>query len=116
MNLFRGLTKTDYQDVLRAIGYLCDERGLRHVRMIEHEDGLLIQGLPIVNGQVGTVFETIRLTDHDLEALLRKAYHRRSNVTTPVHALPKPPTVPNTGLRGLLPPTPLAPARQGRGR
>ena len=32
MKLFRGLAKTDYQDVLRAIGLFIDEHGYTDVR------------------------------------------------------------------------------------
>lgn len=44
MKLFRGLAKTDYQDVLRAIGLFIDEHGYTDVRIIEIEDGLVLQG------------------------------------------------------------------------
>jgi hypothetical protein len=44
MKLFRGLAKTDYQDVLRAIGLFIDEHGYTDVRTIEIEDGVVLQG------------------------------------------------------------------------
>ena len=43
MCLFDGLKRTDYQDVLRALGKLCDRQGWRNLRLVEQEDGLLVQ-------------------------------------------------------------------------
>jgi len=44
VRLFEGLVKTDYQDVLRAVGRYVDQQGFRDVRIIETEDGLILQG------------------------------------------------------------------------
>ena len=33
MKLFAGLSRTDYQDLFRAIGAMLDEEGLRDVRL-----------------------------------------------------------------------------------
>ncbi|MCC6626322.1 MAG: hypothetical protein IT340_02850 [Chloroflexi bacterium] len=97
MNLFRGLPGTDYQDVLRALGHFLDERGFRHVRVIEHEEGLLIQAMPVVEGKVSNKYETFLLTDAAIQRLLTLAYERRQpgvGVASPG---------PATGLTGLLP-------------
>jgi hypothetical protein len=78
VKLFRGLQQTDYQDVLRAVGRFADERGFRDLRLIEHEDGLVVQGLPMVNGQpVSYRYETYLLTDEEIQALLRRSYRHR---------------------------------------
>lgn len=76
MQLFSGLDKSDYQDVLRALGFYFDERGLRNVRIIEVDDGLLVQG---VQGEAGSAVrvETQLIRDDDLRDLLREAYKRR---------------------------------------
>lgn len=97
MRLFHGLSVTDYQDVLRALGLLLDERGYRDVRLIEHEEGMLLQALPTVDGQVSATYETLLLTDAVIQQLLTDAYARRASV--PVAA--PPPT--GVGLVGLLP-------------
>ncbi|MER3485820.1 MAG: hypothetical protein C4345_07530, partial [Chloroflexota bacterium] len=76
MKLFEGLSRTDYQDVLRAIGALLDERQLRDIRIWEHERGIIIQGRP-VQGAISNTYETILLTDDDLQEILRLAYQRR---------------------------------------
>ena len=74
MKLFAGLSKTDYQDILRAIGAIVDEKELRDLRMWEHEDGIVVQGRRQGVGE----FETISLNDDELQAMLREAYRRRS--------------------------------------
>ncbi|HEY8447870.1 MAG TPA: hypothetical protein VIL01_12260 [Thermomicrobiales bacterium] len=73
MNLFAGLSQTDYQDLLRAVGALIDERGWRDIRIWEIEGGLAVQGRPGAD----TGYETLLLSDDDLRALLEEAYRRR---------------------------------------
>jgi hypothetical protein len=90
VKLFHGLPKTDYQDVLRLIGLLLDERGYRNFRLIEHEDGIIFQGIPPSDGRTTTHYETFLLTDEDLEERLRTTYRRRQELTChmcghPVH-------------------------------
>lgn len=73
MKLFAGLSKTDYQDILRAIGAIVDEKGLRDLRIWEHEDGIIAQGRRPGIGE----FETLSFSDDDLQAMLQEAYQRR---------------------------------------
>jgi len=78
MRLFAGMSSTDYQDILRAVGLHIDEMGFRSVRIIEIEDGLVIQGLPSKESSSSDVaFETLLLTDNDLRQILVRAYRRR---------------------------------------
>jgi hypothetical protein len=44
MKLFAGRSSTDDQDMLRAIGALIDQKGLRDIRIWEFEEGLILQG------------------------------------------------------------------------
>jgi hypothetical protein len=97
MQLFRGLSSTDYQDVLRAIGQFLDERGYRNVRLIEHEEGLLVQATPTIDGQTSTTYETLLLTDEAIQRLLENAYQRRADAPTRRLVLTA------SGLTGLLP-------------
>ncbi len=76
--LFRGVSRTDYQDVLRTIGYYVDEHRLTGIRLIETEDGLILQGrvgTGEVRGEKKT--ETYLLTIEDIRDLMRDAYTRR---------------------------------------
>ena len=84
MKLFRGLERTDYQDVLRCIGLLLDERQYRNFRLVEHEDGIVVQVQPTVDGQTESHYQTFLLTDDDIKALLHKAYRRRIATTGPL--------------------------------
>ena len=72
MGLFAGLSQSDYQDVLRAIGRLMDQEGLCGLRLVEREDGMTLQVRPAADPEGG--FETRHLGDEDLLALLRSAY------------------------------------------
>ena len=92
MKLFAGLSRTDYQDILRAIGAMLDERNLRDVRMWEGPDGLFVQGREPGEPE----FETLEFSDDDLQEVLRQSYERRGQpmpvreVTKPVPAPPEP--------------------------
>ena len=77
MKLFAGLSSTDYQDVLRAIGAFVDGNALRDIRIWEHEDGLILQARGQDDGE-GSSYQTYLLTDEDLQALLHQAYERRN--------------------------------------
>jgi len=74
MRLFAGLERTDYQDILRALGYLCDAHGWRNLRVIEYEDGLIVGH---TEGPNRATFVVHFFTDADLQELLREAYTRR---------------------------------------
>ena len=78
MALFAGLPRTDYQDLLRAVGRLIDHRGGREVRLVEQAAGLVVQWR---RGDPGAgPRETYLLSEDDLLALLRHAYAlRRAN-------------------------------------
>jgi hypothetical protein len=76
MKLFAGLATTDYQDILRAVGALLDEQRLRDVRIWEHEDGIIIQGRRLDDDTAR--YESILLSDADLQELLEDAYRRRN--------------------------------------
>lgn len=82
MKLFAGLSSTDYQDVLRAIGAFLDEHRLRDIRLWEHEDGLILQARGREDS--ASPYQTSLPTDEDLSDLLHKAYERRRVPTAPV--------------------------------
>jgi len=83
MKLFDGLSKTDYQDILRAMGRFIDENHYVDIRIIESEDGLIFQGRPSPkSGRVkpGPQFETFLITDNDLQSLLQQSYELRGTM------------------------------------
>ena len=79
MHLFDGLSKTDYQDVLRTLGWFIDEHGLVDIRILEVEEGIILQGRPRNQSkfQEPPLFETYLITDEDLKEMVREAYRRR---------------------------------------
>jgi hypothetical protein len=78
MKLFRGLQRSDYQDVLRALGAFIDERGYSDVRIIETEDGLVLQGRVDDRHEIGQAsFDTFLITDDDIKVMVRDAFRRR---------------------------------------
>jgi hypothetical protein len=77
VKLFSGLDRTDYQDLLRALGAWIDERGWRDLRLWEHAEGIVVQG----RTPSGTGYETVLLTDDDLRDMLVEAYRRRGTAS-----------------------------------
>jgi hypothetical protein len=78
MRLFRGMKRSDYQDVLRALGSFIDEHGYSDVRIIETEDGLVIQGRVTDRREIGeSSYDTYLITDDDIKVMVRDAFQRR---------------------------------------
>jgi hypothetical protein len=76
--LFQGMSRTDYQDVLRTIGHYIDQHGFTNIRLIETEDGVILQGRVGVGETRGErKTETYLLTVQDVKELMREAYTRR---------------------------------------
>lgn len=84
MKLFAGLSRTDYEDVLRAVGALIDERGWSNISLMEVDEGLIVQVLarPSLR-QARPHLETYLLTDGDLERVQQDAVRRRKKRETP---------------------------------
>jgi len=84
MKLFDGLDKSDYQDVLRAIGRLADEHKYRDIRLIETDDGIIMQGrsrFPDTESSGG--YETTFFTEHDMQTILTESYKLRQKPAMP---------------------------------
>ena len=69
MALFRGMARSDYQDLLRSVGRYCDENGFTRIRIVETEDGLVVQGMVSKSLRGEKHMETYLLTPQDLRAL-----------------------------------------------
>src|SRR4051794_35192377 len=102
MKLFAGLSRTDYEDVFRALGALIDERGWTNVSLMEVDEGLVVQVMVKPSGREPKPhLETYLLTDNDLERVMRDAVaRRRKKETTQRPVMVKPAVEP------LLPPPP----------
>jgi hypothetical protein len=78
MKLFRGMHRSDYQDVMRALGAFIDDHGYSDVRIIETEDGLVLQGRVTDRHEIGqSSFDTFLITDDDIKVMVRDAFRRR---------------------------------------
>ncbi len=79
MRLFDGLDRTDYQDLLRALGRECDYAALRDLRIIETESGLRLQFRYVADLAAG--FQNFAYDDDALLTLLQGAYTLRGRGT-----------------------------------
>ena len=78
MKLFQGMKRSDYQDVLRALGYFIDDHGYCDVRIIETDDGLVLQGRVADRREIGeSSYDTFLITDDDVKVMVRDAFLRR---------------------------------------
>ena len=78
MKLFRGMKRSDYQDVLRALGYFIDDHGYTDVRIIETDDGVVLQGRVAERHEIGeSSYDTFLITDEDVKVMVRDAFMRR---------------------------------------
>lgn len=76
MSILQRLPKTNYQDLLRSLGYFLDQEGLTSVRIVETEKGIILQGSP-PRGRGEPKVESYFLSVSDLRRLLLAAYARR---------------------------------------
>ena len=51
MRIYEGAPRQNYEEVLRSIGAVLDQRGMREITLIETDDGFIIQGLALVPGE-----------------------------------------------------------------
>ena len=79
MKIFAGLSRTDYEDVFRAVGALIDEQGWSNVSLMEVDEGLIVQVMVRPDQrETKPRLETYLLTDTDLERVLRDAVMHRN--------------------------------------
>lgn len=71
MPLFSGSDGLSYQEALRAVGWFMDREGFQSCRIIEHEDGLVLQVAR--SGEEPHGFESFLLTRDELLSLMREA-------------------------------------------
>ena len=78
MKLFVGLDRTDYQDVLRALGLYFDDHNYTNIRIFETEEGLVVQGIRLrEDGTRSPAHESYLFNEQDLQDILQAAYQRR---------------------------------------
>ena len=85
MRIYEGAPRQNYEDVLRSIGALLDQRGMREITLNETDDGFIIQGLALVadeerpwNDPAARLHkETVVLREDDIARFMEEAVARR---------------------------------------
>ena len=87
MRIYEGAPRQNYQEVLRSIGAVLDQRGMREITLNETEEGFIVQGLVLTSGQddawnnpaAGTVKETFILREDDMSRFMDEGLTRRQS-------------------------------------
>ena len=85
MRIYEGAPRQNYEEVLRSIGAVLDQRGMREITLIESDDGFIVQGLALVPGEerawndpnARLAKETFQLREDDVGRFMDEALARR---------------------------------------
>ena len=85
MRIYEGAPRQNYEEVLRSIGAMLDQRGMREITLNETDDGFIIQGLALVadeerpfNDPAARLRkETVVLREDDIARFMEEAVARR---------------------------------------
>ena len=97
MRIYEGAPRQNYEDILRSVGAILDQRGMREVTVAETDDGFMVQGLAVEAGEdkswgdpsARQTKETFYLRDDDIARLMDEAVARRQG------RAPQPPAAPS---------------------
>ncbi len=99
MRIYEGAPRQNYEDVLRSIGAVLDQRGMREVTLAETDDGFLVQGLALSAGEdrpwndpaARLVKETFHLREDDVARFMDEAVARRQGRGPQAQGMPRRP-------------------------
>lgn len=85
MRIYEGAPRQNYEEVLRSIGAVLDQRGMREIMLSETDDGFILQGLALTPGEervwddptARLEKETFHLREDDLARFMEEAIARR---------------------------------------
>ncbi len=85
MRIYEGAPRQNYEEVLRSIGAILDQRGMREVSLTETDDGFVVQGLSLLSGEdrawndpaARLAKETFYLSEDDVSRFMDEALARR---------------------------------------
>ena len=85
MRIYEGAPRQRYEQVLRSIGAILDQLGMREITLAETDDGFMVQGLALSPGEdrpwndpvARLVKETFHLRDDDISSFMDEAIARR---------------------------------------
>src|SRR3954451_23083494 len=85
MRIYEGAPRQHYEEVLRSLGAVLDQRGMREITVNQTNDGFLVQGLALVPGEerawndpnARLDKESFHLREEDLSRFMDEALARR---------------------------------------
>src|SRR3954465_6478702 len=85
MHTYEGAPRRNYEEVLRSLGAVLDQRGMREITVNETDDGFIVQGLALVPGEdrawndpdARLEKETFHLHEDDISRFMDEAATRR---------------------------------------
>ncbi len=99
MRIYEGAARQNYEEVLRSIGAILDQRGMREITLVETDDGFLVQGLALMAGEdrqwsdpgARLDKESIYLGEDDISRFMDEALARRQGRAPQPPGLPRQP-------------------------
>ena len=85
MRIYEGAPRQNYEEVLRSVGAVLDQRGMREILLVEAPDGFIVQGV-VAAGQAGGTWseslgqqgkETLTFLDDDIARFMEESIARR---------------------------------------
>jgi hypothetical protein len=67
MRIYEGSPRQDYEEVLRSMGAMLDQRGMREILLTETTEGYLLQGLVVGGGSDGWTDPAARVEKQSME-------------------------------------------------
>src|SRR3954454_11837982 len=94
MRIYEGAPRQNYEEVLRSLGAVLDQRGMREITVNQTDDGFLVQGLALVPGEerawndpnARLDKESFQLREDDLSRFMDEAVARRQGRSPRPHA------------------------------
>jgi hypothetical protein len=91
MRIYDGSARQDFEEALRSIGAMIDQRGMRDLVIAETEAGFFVQALVVAGGgtggwseQIGSLHkESLTVSDDDVVRLMDEGVARRDAGTPP---------------------------------
>lgn len=96
MRIYEGAPRQNYEDILRSVGFVIDQRGMSEILLAETNDGFMVQGLAVIEGS-GRAWndptdrqgkETFFLHDDDIARLMDESVARRRAAGTQAGGAP----------------------------
>ncbi len=88
MRIYEGSPRQDYEEVLRSIGAILDQRGMREILLTETTEGYLLQGLILAGGSAGWTDpaarvekQSIYLSEEEIGRFMDQGMARRSGTS-----------------------------------